>query len=306
VDKTTAFGLPFFYRIVMPGGIAAILLLPLLQRVLLQIGVSSDGVAAAAVGVALFVGFVIESHDDEIYKVYEGLRWWPVVLRTWRTSHWQQHVLELLKRSADRKLDEIGRGAIWSELTDFPQTPDGKTREATRPTRLGNILAGYEGYPHRRYGMNAYIFWPRLWAVVPKDARESFERDWAVADAWIHTAAALIVAGIAYVSAGLLSALATQFGLTVAFETEGLRAGAVAGGAFLIVLSYLPYHWSLAGQSKNGAAYRSTFDIYQADLKITLPNEDQWKKWDELGNQLLYAEGPEKSSKARTREAEKK
>lgn len=146
------------------------------------------------------------------------------------------------------------------------------------------------------------IFWSRLWAVVPRDARESFERDWAVADAWIHTAAALVLVGMVYVLVGALSALAAQFGMTFAFESDGVRAGAVAGGVLLIVLSYFPYHWSLAGQRKNGIAYKSMFDIYHGNLKITLPNEEEWKTWDELGNQLLYAEGPEKAPKKRTRE----
>lgn len=310
MDKTTAFGLPLFFRVVVPGAVAAVLSLPLLVRVLPQLGFRSDDLTVAIVGFALLVGFAIDTHDDEIYKVYEGLRWWPRRLRIWRTSHWESHVARLHarddKEKIKKKVDAITRGAIASELNDFPETSEGKN-EATRPTRLGNILAAYEEYPYRRYGMNATIFWPRLWAVVPKDLREATDREWAVADAWIHSAVSFIVVGLTYILAGALSLIAARFGVTVIFESDDVRAVAIFGGFLLLAASYIPYHWSLPGQRKNGDAFRSTFDMYRNDLKIVLPSAEEWKRWKELGIALLYAPIPEPdSSKEQSDRSDKK
>src|SRR6266508_1496614 len=99
MEKSTAFGLPFFYRLALPGAVAAVLALPLIVRILPQLGVRQDDLAAGVIGLGLFVGFILDNLDDEIYKIYEGIRWWPSWLRRWRTSRWQSHVKELREKA---------------------------------------------------------------------------------------------------------------------------------------------------------------------------------------------------------------
>ncbi len=298
MEKTTAFGLPFFYRIALPGGIATVLSLPLLGRVLPQIGISPDALTAGAVAFGLLVGFLLDLLDDDIYKIFEGVRWWPRWLRDWRTSRWQSHVDRLIAQCDAAKDDAVGLGAIWSELTDFPQTSRGRP-QATRPTRLGNIIAGYESYPHHRYGMNGTVYWPRLWTTLARDVRETIDRDWASADALVHLTAAFVLVGVAYIVTGVISLLAAASGGSVIFESNDVRLTAVYAGFILVVALYVPYRLSLGAQRRNGATFRSTFDLYRGNLiTISLPQADEWKRWDELGDRLLYAPSPSVESAA--------
>jgi hypothetical protein len=57
-----------------------------------------------------------------------------------------------------------------------------------RPTTVGNILRGVERRVVHRYGLDAVLLWPRLWLLLPEDARqeiaaarESLDR---LAEAW--------------------------------------------------------------------------------------------------------------------------
>ena len=67
---------------------------------------------------------------------------------------------------------------LWSEIRQFP-ADEHDHYIATRPTKMGNILASYEDYPDSRYGMDSVFYWHRLWLIVDKDTREEIDRTWA-------------------------------------------------------------------------------------------------------------------------------
>jgi hypothetical protein len=291
MDKATAFGLPFFYRFVVPGGASVLLALPMLTRGLRQIGVRDSDTLTGVLIVAFFAGFLLQMVDDPIYKVYEGLRLWPTRLRVWKTSRWQRRVDKLIDEC--KNADSVNLGVIWSELTGFPAGKDGWPY-AARPTRFGNLLASYESYPFHRYGLHSHVFWPRLWPTLPRDVRESLEHDWAMVDAVVHLAGAFVVVGGLYVTTGVIALAASSWkGLTVVYESTDLAAAAIASGAALVLLSYFPYVLSFGQLRRYGDMFRSAFDVYRKNLEVVkLPDATEWNKWDQLGDDLLYAPRP--------------
>jgi hypothetical protein len=141
--------------------------------------------------------------------------------------------------------------------------------------------------------MHSTIFWPRLSATLTSDARRTIDRDWASADALIHSVAVFVLVGVAYIVVGVSSKLIGAFGLLFVLESDDIQSVAIWGGLFLVLLSYVPYHLALGPQRRNGTVFRSIFDVYRQNMKaISLPEADEWKQWDQLGDRLLYTRSP--------------
>ncbi|HYF62204.1 MAG TPA: hypothetical protein VD886_05275 [Herpetosiphonaceae bacterium] len=67
------------------------------------------------------------------------------------------------------KLSPYQRGAYAQAdyaLMFYPPRPD-----QIMPTRLGNILRSARLKPQSRYGLDTVVCWPRLWILLPQDAR---------------------------------------------------------------------------------------------------------------------------------------
>src|SRR5439155_22810022 len=93
---------------------------------------------------------------------------------------------------------------IWSQLRHYPLGPDAKPL-ATAPTEMGNILAAYEDYSYRTYGMDADFYWPRLWLVLDDKARKEIDESWAPTDMLLYLSFGLVSLALIYLGLLVLS-----------------------------------------------------------------------------------------------------
>ncbi|MFI6299053.1 hypothetical protein ACIBEJ_46210 [Nonomuraea sp. NPDC050790] len=99
----------------------------------------------------------------------------------WRALAVRQAELSPAERSRYARLD-ARRAAV-------PPLPGDRM-----PTRLGDLLRAAERRPRQRYGLETVVCWPRLWLVLPEQARA----DVGAVRARVDEAARLWVVGLAF------------------------------------------------------------------------------------------------------------
>src|SRR5207249_536400 len=110
--------------------------------------------------------------DYSIYMIYEGRRLWPRGLSAALEKRAQARIAKMIEvAEANRNVDPAVTREIYWRLRMYPIESDGKF-VAQAPTRLGNIVMGFEQYSLSRYGMDSVFFWYRLRILMDKDARE--------------------------------------------------------------------------------------------------------------------------------------
>ena len=147
-----ALGIGLAYRVVLPGAVLMLLILPMIPAVASATGYGTPTVFG--VGVLVF-GWALSVLDMPIYMLFEGRRFWPK--RLLRCGLRQEaDRLENLKRNDKENLEQ--RTALrddgrmdteefrwltreseeyWVELRQFPMTDQGEF-VARFPTRVGN------------------------------------------------------------------------------------------------------------------------------------------------------------------------
>jgi hypothetical protein len=259
-EKVLGVKLPIFMRVILPGLLATGVLYPSVAWILGALPSDADHmwlrIAAYAVLVVLS-GALISTTNSEIYKIYEGRSWWPPRLSEWARRRQQARVERLLK-SAESPTSQAAYNEIWSELRSYPIDDDGQP-EATHPTLMGNILAGYEQYPDTRYGMDSVFYWPRIWLQIDKDKKEEIDSQWSVADGFLTLSAISFVGSVLWT----VQAVAAEFNAGAARLPLGAPGRAVLGGAGWLLLGFLWYKLSLPFHRENGEVYKSIFDVYR-------------------------------------------
>jgi hypothetical protein len=301
MDRAPNLGLPFFYRVVIPGSAVTAWLLPLLFQVLDAMPRLAGYEGQILLALVIVLGFVASILGDTIYEVYEGRRGWPRAVARWCTDYWQEQVDRLLRHAQDPTdplFDER-----WSELRQFPVAagPDGITRPvATAPTKLGNILASYEQYPERRYGMEPSFYWERLWLSLDKDVRQEIDAAWAATDTLLYTSAASFFVGVIYLATAILMPLSTALMVVDSGELP-FRYAALGLAALLIGL--LLYLWSLPGHLANGEMFKSVFDLYRSRIEnLSVPTAQEKSRWRQTFERLQYEDYQSSKSAKRARE----
>ena len=168
----SAFGVGFFYRVILPGILVVALLAPMRPSgVLTWTGVTDLADTTAIVFLIIFaVGLVLSSARHIAYYAAEGFYWapWTALLRRRLQRKLRRKHVELTalaqKRSDAKKLSEkeaLRELHLYQFLADFHvSTKSGRPSYVIeRPTRIGNVIAAYELYAQDRYGFDGVFWW---------------------------------------------------------------------------------------------------------------------------------------------------
>jgi hypothetical protein len=219
-----SFSIKFLFRSVLPGFLLGLGLAPALEWTLARLAVPVP-VDQAFLVVVVVAGWLFLVADMPIYMAFEGRRYWPRF--AWRFFQGLEcKRLERTERDVRRyqETDERRYLEASTELRRFPISEEGEF-VARYPTRLGNLIASYEEYSRRAYGMDSAFYWPRLWLLLEKDLRDELDSHQAFADSAVYSAAALFASGLLASFYAFAETLAGR-GLSVLPEDWPIAVGA--------------------------------------------------------------------------------
>jgi ribosomal protein L40E len=289
VEKVVMVRLPILMRILLPGGLATAVLYPTVGWLLSRLPANSEYSwqrIAAYAGLLFVLGALISTLTSEIYKLYEGRVPWPGRLLKWATARQEQRLRKFLRKAESArtagKSNEYDEA--WYQLRLYPLDENNEPY-VSRPTLLGNILAGYEQYPYTRYGMDSVFYWPRIWLEMDKDKKEDIDGQWSVADGFTILSAIGFVGGALWILQSLLAGLDL---FPYALPTGSPGWAAVVGVGWLVA-GYCWYRLSLPFHRQNGEVFKSIFDLYRGKIRRALElRPDEKETWDATWSYLQY------------------
>lgn len=219
-------------------------------------------------------GFLITSGTTPIIYAYEGFRvtWLTRLAKAWhvrKADRYQTRLQELHKQGA---AESERAQRLRGYLADFPIKAEPRRNysyEVERPTRVGNLIASYELYPERVYGVDGVYFWYHLTFLAPKESRDDVDEKITAAESVLLSSAAGGAVALAALLVLLGRALGSWFpaiarfpapvSLAVAWETLGF-------GAIAFVVFYR-LSWP---------AYRAVRDSFRTMVDLAMPAFRQW------------------------------
>ena len=150
------------------------------------------------------------------------------------------------------------------------------------PSRLGNVLAAFEDYSLRVYGIDSIFWWGRLWLKVDKDTREEIDNSQAIADSSVYTSFALYFTGLIWLAYAFLTMLQVAIinylpsiksilptaNVTINQHLPNLLITWLLSPMFLL-LGFIVYRLSLRLQAQFGEIYKSFFDVHQHQIEMS-------------------------------------
>lgn len=267
------FGASQLRRFFLPGLIAAIGLHLHFPAKLLH---NLEGPYAITSTVLFFIevvlfGFLLTSAAVPIFHLYEGflLPWLTKPARIWnerRVSSLQGKLYDLY---SDGPLDDISSAKrqkivmIEAFLSDFPIREQGESYiyEVERPTRLGNIIATYELYASRRYGVDGVFFWFHLVHLAPEVSRDDFQENSVFAESILlaSAAGALVALVASLVMIGL--AVGSMFPSIAVFEAPASVPTTWTSMMFGLAVFSICYRLSWPAHRAAGKSFCALVDL---------------------------------------------
>lgn len=308
-DVPTSFGSSFFIKTFLPGFVASILGSYAVMPIIACSFWASLTVASKLILwtiSAMVIGMMITSLDLYIYQFFEGIRFWPKPIRRWKYKRILRHFKKI-----DNKLKDVGdrigeirkkkeqtnedkeelqelyykSSELWAEVRKFPYNPDKgfySRRYPDEATIFGNVLAEYEGYSEKQYGIHMMVFWPHLWFILPEELKEDLDLRGAKVDFLVYFAFIFLI----YIFIGGLGFFVQQKPLV-----------AIISILVSLFLWFFFYRISIQAHKSYGRYIKAIFDIYRVDLAKKLkagivitnliPNDAERKSWRKYRKYLL-------------------
>jgi hypothetical protein len=282
---------PALMRAILPGALATLTIYPFTGWPFALM--DPDGKLNWArlliiIGMTIGLGALISVLSGELYKVYEGRILWPRWLceaGIRRESARAKRLYELAESQRQQKLDN-DYNETWYQLRIYPLSVTNGLPHADRPTRLGNILSGYEQYPLNRYGMHSVFYWPRLWLQLEKEKKEEIDGSWSVADGFLGLSAVSFAGFAIWVTAAAFAMFENHL-------SKHLPMGR-ADFTFLCSLGWLLagyafYRLSLPFHRANGEVFKALFDLYRDKIRtMTKLTPGEIRAWRSAWGYLQY------------------
>jgi hypothetical protein len=267
------FGTKLIFRLVFPGVILAAATTPFVNAVLdiAEIRIKTEYLFPVE---TIAWGWLVVVCDMHIYMLFEGRRYWPDVIRRFfmrREDARLQRLRAIAKSSEGKDKRKFLETSV--EIGQYP-IDEGGDPYVEHPTRLGNILAGFEAYPTVKYGLDAVFYWYRLWVILDKDLREEIDTAQAVVDSTVYLSFVLYVSALlALIYAGIESLMATDWyskatlpGLASLYIPQQTMLFVIS--AACVILARLVYRISLPAHAQFGELFKSVFDQYRSKLSF--------------------------------------
>ena len=254
--------LKFVFRLLLPGFILSLGILPILQTILEELKLTTSYEFVFSLSVVI-LGWIFVIFDMPIYMLFEGRRYWPKPLWNYFKALEEKRLKKIkiiLKDSRNSDVNNYLEASI--EIRRFPMEDDGNYY-VKFPTRIGNLIAAYEMYPERSYGMDSVCYWYRIWLTLEEQIREEIDNQQALADSTIYVITALNICSLLCIIYAILQIINIQ--LIKNLPNQYL----LIGFAILIFIgSYILYRFSLHIHSTFGEMFKSVFDNYRGNFSI--------------------------------------
>jgi hypothetical protein len=199
-----------------------------------------------------FIASAVASQWRNIVRVFEG---YPV--KHWMQSSSREPVGVRFHQGRLAVLRRATNGDVVSAYYNYPRT---KYQNEVLPTRLGNILLAGERYPLDRYGIDAIIFWPRLFPLLP----ESFQRDY---EEFLQAYEFPVVVALH----SCISTLIVSGALLLTHQPPATFVAVLVAG---FALAYASYVLGLSSARELAEQMKTAFDLYRDRLLEGWPTAD--------------------------------
>lgn len=238
-----------------------------------------NGEDAGLLASAVVLGWLLAALSTPLYRVLEGYALWPERLRERRIRHHQQVRRDLQER-ADSAVGSLQCAAADETLYSYPLCDD-----EVLPTRLGNVIRGFECYGRDRYQLDAVGLWPHLMSSVPEAVMKEANQARAGVDFFV---------ALLYGEAALCGAAMTTLAITRE-DSPRLLAAAALGA----VTAALSYRAAITATATWAASVRAVVDLGRLPLAaaygLRIPDSlgDERRMWEALAWFVGYPYDPE-------------